>query len=222
VDEDEIIDCHNIYKQPSLNHHSLHNHSIQIITLFSLEYMKHMRPSMNPKNIKLDNFGTLQLTRTWHKYGACPQGTIPIRRNIKDYRPALSRKHRLSKFSHSKASNTLEPNKVTDDHEVCQPRYGDYQTRFFILWTISTDGYRNSCTNLECEGFVHISPDIALGCNFTEMSTFKGDQKDATFSIHKWKLVGTSTRYFSGILSKFSIHPIIKNTGNNGIRWRNL
>ncbi|KAI3933651.1 hypothetical protein MKW92_014152 [Papaver armeniacum] len=224
VDEDEIIDCYDIYKQPSLNHPSLHNHQIQ------------MRPSMNPKNIKLDNFGTLQLTQTWHKYGTCPQGTIPIRRNIKDYRPTLSRKHRLSKFSHSKAPNTLEPNKVTDGHEyavitvhgnylggqakinlwnpvvetpveisvaqiwafagagsgfnsieagweVCQPRYGDYQTRFFILWT--TDGYRNSCTNLECEGFVHISSDIALGCNFTEMSTFKGDQKDATFSIHK-------------------------------------
>ncbi|XP_026378550.1 uncharacterized protein LOC113272987 [Papaver somniferum] len=48
-----------------------------------------------------------------------------------------------------------------------------------------TDSYINSCTNLECEGFVQISPDIALGCSFTEMSTFKGDQKDATFSIHK-------------------------------------
>ncbi|KAI3876144.1 hypothetical protein MKW98_029096, partial [Papaver atlanticum] len=29
VDEDEIIDCSDIYKQPSLNHPSLHNHSIQ-------------------------------------------------------------------------------------------------------------------------------------------------------------------------------------------------
>ncbi|KAI3856347.1 hypothetical protein MKX03_003361 [Papaver bracteatum] len=243
VDEHEIIDCYDIYKQPSLNHPLLRNHTIQ------------MRPSMSPKNIKLDNFGTLQLTQTWHKYGTCPQGTIPIRRNIKDYRPTLSRKHRLSKFS---PSNT--PNKMTDGHEyaiitvhgkflggqakinlwnptvetpveisvaqiwafagpgtanfnsieagweVCQPRYGDYQTRFFILWT--TDSYINSCTNLECEGFVQISPDIALGCNFTEMSTFKGDQKDATFSIHKdpssgnwWiQVQGTTVGYYPSSL----------------------
>ncbi|XP_026379433.1 uncharacterized protein LOC113274178 isoform X1 [Papaver somniferum] len=225
VDEDEIIDCYDIYKQPSLNHPSLHNHSIQ------------MRPSMNPKNIKLDNFEIFQLTQTWHKYGTCPRGTIPIRRNRKDYRSKLPRKHRLSKISHSKTPNTSQPNDITDDHEyavitvhggsflggqakinlwnptvetpveisvsqiwvlagvsedfnsieagweVCQPRYGDYQTRFFILWT--TDGYNNSCTNLECEGFVHTSSDVALGCNFTEISTFRGDQKDATFSIRK-------------------------------------
>ncbi|KAI3878150.1 hypothetical protein MKW92_037330 [Papaver armeniacum] len=30
VDEDEIIDCYDIYKQPSFNHPSLHNHQIQV------------------------------------------------------------------------------------------------------------------------------------------------------------------------------------------------
>ncbi|KAI3863831.1 hypothetical protein MKW98_031423 [Papaver atlanticum] len=30
VDKDEIIDCYDIYKQPSLNHPSLHNHTIQV------------------------------------------------------------------------------------------------------------------------------------------------------------------------------------------------
>ncbi|KAI3960042.1 hypothetical protein MKW98_016766 [Papaver atlanticum] len=224
VDEDEIIDCYDIYRQPSLNHPLLYNLTMQ------------MRPSMNPKNVKLDNFGTLQLTQTWHKYGTCPQGTVPIRRNIKHYNSTLSRKHRRPKFSHSETPNTLQPNDVIEAHEyavirvhgnflggqakinlwnpvveapieisvsqiwvlagdsddfnsiedgweVCEPRYGDYQTRFFILWT--TDNYKNSCTNLECEGFVHTSSDIALGCKFSEVSTFKGNQKDATFRIYK-------------------------------------
>ncbi|RZC66323.1 hypothetical protein C5167_010008 [Papaver somniferum] len=224
VDKDEIIDCYDIYKQPSLNHPLLHNHTIQV------------KPSMSPTNIKSDNFGTLQLTQIWHKYGTCPEGTIPIQRNIKDVRSILSRKHRRRKFSHYKMPNTSHSNGIRDGHEyavirvfgnflgaqakinlwnpvveapleisisqiwitageygdrnsieagweVSEAIYGDNQTRFFILWT--TDDYNTGCYNLECEGFVHTSSDIAIGCNFTELSTFKGDQKDATFSIHK-------------------------------------
>ncbi|KAI3913758.1 hypothetical protein MKW98_011819 [Papaver atlanticum] len=225
VDKDEIIDCYDIYKQLSLNHPSFHNHTIQ------------MRPSIYPKNIKLDNMGTLQLTQTWHKYGTCPHGTIPIRRNIgKYYHSTLSHKHHRSKPSYYKKPNTLQPNGIRDGHEyavikvrgnflgaqakinlwnpfvetpeglsvsqiwvvagdhddlnsieagweVHPPRYGDYQTRFFILWT--TDTYKNYCINLECPGFVQTSSDVSLGCNFTEMSTFNGNQKDATFSIYK-------------------------------------
>ncbi|KAI3910670.1 hypothetical protein MKW92_004271 [Papaver armeniacum] len=226
VDKDEIIDCYDFYKQPTFNHPSLHNHTIQ------------MRPSTYQKNMKLDNLGTLQLAQTWHMYGACPQGTIPIRRIIRDYRSTLLRKHRHPKLSHYKMSpKALHPNDVRDGHEyatiqvygnfrgaqakinlwnpvmeisselsvsqiwvtagdgddlntievgweVYQPRDGDYQTRLFIFWT--TDNYRNKgCINLECDGFVHTSSEIAIGCNFTEVSTFKGDQKDATFGIHK-------------------------------------
>ncbi|KAI3856273.1 hypothetical protein MKW92_048440 [Papaver armeniacum] len=225
VDKDEIIDCYDIYKQPSLNHPLLHNHTIQI------------RPSMHPKNIKSDNFGTLQLTQTWHKYDICPRGTIPIRNNMgKHYRSTLLHKRGRPKYAHKKTGNKLQPNVNTDGHEyaiievygsflgaqarinlwnpvvetrydmsvsqiwvvagdnddfnaieagweVYQPSNGDYQTRFFISWT--TNDYKDDCTNLECPGFVHTSSDIALGCNFTEMSTFNGDQKDATFGVHK-------------------------------------
>ncbi|KAI3842286.1 hypothetical protein MKW98_026076 [Papaver atlanticum] len=225
VDKDEIIDCYDINKQPSFNHPLLHNHTIQ------------RRPSMHPKKLKLDNLGTLQLTQTWHKYGTCPQGTIPIRRITKDNPSTLLRKHRHPELSHSKAShNTLQSIDIIDVHEyatitmhgiflgaqakinlwnpimeipselsvsqiwiaagngddlntieagweVYQPRYHDSKTRFFILWT--SDNYKNKCSNLECYGFVHTSSEIALGCSFYELSTFKGNQKDATFSIHK-------------------------------------
>ncbi|RZC51646.1 hypothetical protein C5167_020079 [Papaver somniferum] len=229
VDKDEIIDCYDIYKQPSLNHHLLRNHTIQV------------KPSMSPTNMKLDNFGTLQITQAWHKYGKCPQGTIPIRRNIKDSRSILSHKYRRQKFSHYKMPSTVHSNgdrsgrdksgheyavirvfgnflgaqaKINlwnpvvetpleisvsqiwvvagenDDintieagWEVSENIYGDNQTRFFILWT--PDDYKTGCYNLMCEGFVHTSSNIAIGCTFTELSAFKGDQKDATFSIHK-------------------------------------
>ncbi|KAI3883505.1 hypothetical protein MKX03_010518 [Papaver bracteatum] len=225
VDKDEIIDCYDIYKQPSLNHPLLRNHTIQA------------RPSMYPKKLKLDNLGTLQLTQTWHKYGTCPQGTILVRRIGKDYPSTLLRKHRHPELSHSKDSpDTLQPNDIRDVHEyatikvhdnflgaqekinlwnpvmevpsefsvsqiwvaagngddlntieagwqVYQYRYHDSHTRFFILWT--GDNYRKFCTNLDCSAFVHTSSEIALGCNFSEVSTFKGNQKDATFSIHK-------------------------------------
>ncbi|KAI3925124.1 hypothetical protein MKW98_009774 [Papaver atlanticum] len=225
VDNDEIIDCYDMFKQPSLNHPSLHNHTIQ------------MRPSTYPKNIKVDNPGTLQVTQTWHKYGTCPHGTIPIRRNVeKHYYSTLLRKQRRPKIIHNKKSNILQPNGIRDNHEyaiikvpgsfigaqakinlwnptvetmiemsvsqiwvmagddsdlntieagwaVDPTNFGDYQTRFFIMWT--SDAYQHSCINLRCPGFVQTSPDIAFGCNFTEVSTFNGDQKDATFSIHK-------------------------------------
>ncbi|KAI3835683.1 hypothetical protein MKX03_015286 [Papaver bracteatum] len=68
VEKDEIIDCYDIYRQPSLNHPLLHNHIIQL------------GPSSYPKGMKMDNLGTLQLTQTCHKYGSCLTGTIPIRR----------------------------------------------------------------------------------------------------------------------------------------------
>ncbi|KAI3847674.1 hypothetical protein MKX03_008852 [Papaver bracteatum] len=222
VDKDEIIDCYDILKQLSLNHPSLHNHTIQ------------MRPSIYPKNITINNFGTLQLTQTWHKYGSCPHGTIPIRRNIrKYYQSTLSRKSRRSKTSYYMKPNTLQSNGIRDGHEYAVIRVrgnflgaqekinlwnptleepsemsvsqiwvdaGDKndlntieagwevnmvipRTRFFILW--STNTYKNFCINYECPGFVQTSSDVSLGCNFTEISTFNGGQKDATFSIYK-------------------------------------
>ncbi|RZC81996.1 hypothetical protein C5167_044572 [Papaver somniferum] len=236
VDEDEIIDCYDIFKQPSLNHPSLHNHTIQ------------MRPSMRPAY--MNNFGTLQLTQTWHKYGKCPEGTIPIRKNIKSFNSLLARKRLHPRLSHYDTPNTSQPNDIRDGHEyavirvhgnsfgaqakinlwnpsvewpleisvsqiwvsagqyndvnsievgweVSKAIYGDNQTRFFILWT--TDRYQTGCYNLECEGFVHTSSDIAVGCNFTELSTFKGDQKDATFGVHKDKKSGNWWVQIQGI-----------------------
>ncbi|KAI3863889.1 hypothetical protein MKW98_031481 [Papaver atlanticum] len=251
VETDEIIDCYDIYRQPSLNHHLLCNHTIQ------------MAPSSYPKGMKSNNFGTFQLTQTWHKYGLCPEGTIPIRRKGKNYDPTLLHKHsplNLSPYKtnvtspydfngvhvHEYATIDVEGNflgaqakinlwqPVTeiygemsisqiwvtagpDDNintieagwQVYRKLHGDDYTRFFIFWT--NDGYKSSgCYDLVCNGFVQISSTIALGCNFTEVSTFNGSQKDATFSIYKdqssghwWvQLQGISVGYYPSFLFK--------------------
>ncbi|RZC87898.1 hypothetical protein C5167_004078 [Papaver somniferum] len=245
VETDEIIDCYDIYRQPSLSHPLLCNHTIQ------------MAPSSHPKGMKSDNFGTYQLTQTWHNYGICPEGTIPIRRKVKNYDPTLSRKHIPLKFSpyktnvtsqddvdrgHGHEYTTIEvggnflgaqakinlwqpvteiydemstsqiwvkagPDTIETGWQVSRKLHGDDYTRFFISWT--NDGYKSSgCYDLICDGFVHISSIIGLGCNFTEVSTFNGSQKDATFSIHKdqsrghwWvQLQGIFVGYYPSIL----------------------
>ncbi|KAI3884872.1 hypothetical protein MKW92_001241 [Papaver armeniacum] len=179
--------------------------------------MKQRRPSMYPKKLKLDNLGTLQLTQTWHKYGTCPQGTIPVRRIIKDYPSTLLRKHRHPELSHSKDSpNILQSNDIDHEYAIIftEGNFLGAQAKINLwnpimetlselsvsqIWVSAGNGddlntieagwegdnYKNKCSNLECHGFVHTSSEIALGCNFSEVSAFKGYQKDATFSIHK-------------------------------------
>ncbi|KAI3945132.1 hypothetical protein MKW92_039539 [Papaver armeniacum] len=211
VENAEIIDCYDIYRQPSLNHPLLCNHTIQ------------MKPSSYQRGTKSNNLGTLQLIQTWHKYGSCPEGTIPILRKGKTYNHTLLRKHhypilspyethviiigvhgnflgaqakinlwkpftKTEEMSISQiwvtAGDYKDYNTIEVGWQVYQGLYGDDQTRFFIYWT--TDGYSSTgCYNLFCDGFVHTSPNISLGCNFTEVSTINGEQKDATFSIQK-------------------------------------
>ncbi|RZC48068.1 hypothetical protein C5167_040993 [Papaver somniferum] len=243
--KNEIIDCYDIYRQPSLNHPLLYNHTIQ------------MTPSSYPKGMKSNNFGTLQLTQTWQKYGSCPQGSIPIRRKGKDH---LLHNYRHPKSSPHKITNALQPNLIPAQiHEYASISVhgnllgaqakinlwrpvleipaefsisqiwvigarenifdtveagwivgrGDNLTRFFIYFT--ADGYGSTgCYNLNCDGFVQTSSSIAPDCSFTELSTFKGSQKDATFGIHKdqssgnwWvQIQGTQVGYYPSSLFK--------------------
>ncbi|XP_026384906.1 uncharacterized protein LOC113280505 [Papaver somniferum] len=252
VGADEIIDCYDIYRQPSLNHTLLRNHIIQ------------MTPSSYPKGMKLDNIGTLQLTQTWQKYGSCPDGTTPIRRKGKYYKHTPLYKHNPSKLSPYKIHDISQKD-TSGDHEyaaikvagnfqgvqakinlwkpVIEMRselsvsqiwvaagelsdtntielgwivnpilYGDDHTRFFIYWTAA--GYNNSgCYNNDCDGFVLTTSNICLGGDFSEVSTFNGTQKDATFGVHKdqktgnwWvRLQGIDVGYYpSSLFNKLS------------------
>ncbi|KAI3962149.1 hypothetical protein MKW98_005780 [Papaver atlanticum] len=103
VGADEIIDCYDIYKQPSLNHPLLRNHTIQ------------MTPSSYPKGMKLDNIGTLQLTQTWQKYGSCPDRTVPIRKEGKNYKHTPLHKH--NPLSSYETHDTSQKDGILEGHE---------------------------------------------------------------------------------------------------------
>ncbi|XP_026379508.1 uncharacterized protein LOC113274290 [Papaver somniferum] len=264
---DEIIDCYDIHIQPSLNHPLLYNHTIQTT------------PSSSPKEIKSNNYGTLQLTQTWHKYGSCPQGSVPIRRKGKDNNPALLHNYHHPKSSPYKITNASQPNSLgANNHEYAAIKAhgnflgaqakinlwkpvleipaefsvsqiwvvgegdgplnsveagwivgrADNLTKFFIYFT--ADGYGSTgCYNLDCNGFVQTSSSIVPDCSFTEMSTFKGGQKDATFSIHKdqssgnwWvEVQGTQVGYYpSSLFKQLSNMATTVSWGGEILNWK--
>ncbi|KAI3959403.1 hypothetical protein MKW98_018993 [Papaver atlanticum] len=76
-----------------------------------------MRPSSYQNEMKSTNVGTLQLAQTWHKYGSCREGTIPIYRKGKVYNPTILRKNHHPKFSPYKTLNISEPKDIREGHE---------------------------------------------------------------------------------------------------------
>ncbi|EPS65345.1 hypothetical protein M569_09424, partial [Genlisea aurea] len=64
----DIIDCVDIYSQPSLHHPAFRNHKIQLTPSYT-------------NTIRSESEKTVTLTsQIWHEKGSCPEGTIPIRR----------------------------------------------------------------------------------------------------------------------------------------------
>ncbi|KAL1224283.1 Protein neprosin [Cardamine amara subsp. amara] len=69
ISENVTYDCIDIYKQPGLDHPLLKNHKIQ------------MKPSVSKPELK----NQTSSNKTYKKKIRCPQGTIPILRNSKEY-----------------------------------------------------------------------------------------------------------------------------------------
>ncbi|KAK7410122.1 hypothetical protein VNO78_00658 [Psophocarpus tetragonolobus] len=72
-EDGDIIDCINIYDQPTFNHPALKNHTIKAMPDFLVE----------SKNSSSEDEETLTF-QTWQKSGRCPKGTIPVRRILKE------------------------------------------------------------------------------------------------------------------------------------------
>lgn len=66
----DVIDCIDIYKQPTLQHPLLKNHTIQ------------MKPSILMEQMKGDE-SEFKIKQTWNEAGKCPDGTVPILRTRK-------------------------------------------------------------------------------------------------------------------------------------------
>ncbi|KVH89922.1 protein of unknown function DUF239, partial [Cynara cardunculus var. scolymus] len=73
----DIIDCVEIYKQPSLNHPALKNHTIQLAPTFFSKTRKVF------DDAKKEDIAMTITSQRWQKSGSCPKGTVPIRRTQK-------------------------------------------------------------------------------------------------------------------------------------------
>ncbi|KAI3963492.1 hypothetical protein MKW98_022914 [Papaver atlanticum] len=105
---DEIIDCYDIHKQPAFDDDLFHNHTIQ------------MRLSSYPKGMG-SNLGKIKVAHIWHKYGTCPEGSVPIRRSFgKIYHPKpttdLPKYHELSEQSDDADSNEFAVIRLVGDN----------------------------------------------------------------------------------------------------------
>ncbi|KAI3834692.1 hypothetical protein MKW92_049316 [Papaver armeniacum] len=219
-DNNEIIDCYDIHKQPAFSNPLFHNHQIQ------------MRPSSYPQEVQPKEQKKFELTQTWHKYGLCPEGTVPIRRSAKNYHsdPILSSKH-LHPLSSNDVTYTNEFASITpvgDNFQGAQATINIWkplieQPQEFSaseIW-ISTgnkevieagwevhknlygdeaprvfvhwtaDRYNSTgCYNIQCPGFVQTSSHMSLGSSFDKISVFQGTQFSADFIMFKDKSTG--------------------------------
>ncbi|XP_024986525.1 uncharacterized protein LOC112521763 [Cynara cardunculus var. scolymus] len=76
-EDGDIIDCVEIYKQPSLNHPALKNHTIQLAPTFFSKTRKVF------DDAKKEDIAMTITSQRWQKSGSCPKGTVPIRRTQK-------------------------------------------------------------------------------------------------------------------------------------------
>ncbi|RZC51314.1 hypothetical protein C5167_019732 [Papaver somniferum] len=216
-DNDEIIDCYNIFKQPAFDNELLVNQTIQ------------MRPGSFPEGMQ-SNLEKFKPAHSWHKYGTCPEGSVPIRRFGKIYHPKRTLAPNQSQQSNDANSNNeyavirladdnfqgvqavinvwkpvTEPGEISasqimiassDYKEVIVAGWqvnkvlnGDDEPRFFLYWTV--DGFQSTgCYNNLCPGFVQTSTAVTLGSSINPISVFNGAQYDTTFLVFREQSTG--------------------------------
>ncbi|CAN1168584.1 hypothetical protein LINPERHAP2_LOCUS27886, partial [Linum perenne] len=92
--QDEIIDCVDIYKQPSFNHPLLKNHTLQL------------KRNSYPNELETKETTNLsEHTQMWHRKGEyCPEGTVAIlRSSMTDLPPKRPSNRGTSKYTNSDA-----------------------------------------------------------------------------------------------------------------------
>ncbi|XP_010532416.1 PREDICTED: uncharacterized protein LOC104808435 [Tarenaya hassleriana] len=74
IPDGDIIDCVDIYNQLAFDNPLLKNHTIQ------------MKPSSFPKDLPSTSYKQSEgiVTQLWHKYGECPENTVPVRRTTRE------------------------------------------------------------------------------------------------------------------------------------------
>ncbi|KAF0931092.1 hypothetical protein E2562_002454 [Oryza meyeriana var. granulata] len=191
----DVYDCVDIYKQPSLNHPLLKNHTIQ------------MEPSSYPLDLDIQSMLSSNSSEAHLPYANCPIGIIPILRNgNKDTMPLLLRNGPTQEeyaaikywddnnFYATRATlNVYQPFLAPEngDHiaswaqlnngpeeigtgSIVWPSFsGDNFARFHIRWV---DSSNKPCYDFKCPGFVQVSELAAIGGRITPVSVYNGPQ----------------------------------------------
>ncbi|KAJ0043146.1 hypothetical protein Pint_19252 [Pistacia integerrima] len=136
----DIIDCVDVYKQPSLDHPALKNHTIQ------------MEPSAFPEELRGQGtpLSSSNLMEVKPRRLTCPRGTVPIPRIQKE---DLIRIRSLPKTTEANTYNPSD-NDIHVTH-VNPNLYGDNKTRLYTRWTVDRDD-QTGCYNTLCPGFIQV------------------------------------------------------------------
>ncbi|RZC53250.1 hypothetical protein C5167_012096 [Papaver somniferum] len=247
-DNDEIIYCYDVHKQPAFSNPLFRNHPIQ------------MRPSSYPQGVQPKEHKKFELTQIWHKYGLCPEGTVPIRRSGKNYHsdPILSSKH-LHPSSSNDVTNTNEFASITpvgdnfqgaqatiniwkplieqpqefsasqiwisaDNKEVIETGWDVHKSLYGdelprIFVHWTADHYNSTgCYNIQCPGFVQTTSKISLGSSFDKISIFHGTQSSADFVMFKDKSTGNWWVQVQGVDVGYWPHFLFKQLSTKATR----
>ncbi|KAI3863753.1 hypothetical protein MKW98_031345 [Papaver atlanticum] len=231
-DNDEIIDCYSIHKQHAFSNPLFRNHPIQ------------MRPSSYPQGVQPKEQKKFELTQTWHKYGLCPEGTVPIRskhlhpsssddvtttneyasitpigENFQGAQATINLWKPLieqpREFSASQIwISTGDKEAIEAGLEVNKNLYGDEKPRIFVYWTVTDHFNSTGCYNIQCRGFVQTTSKISLDFIFNNLSIFRGTQYSADFIMFKVK---TSSN-IQGIVVGYWPHFLFKQLSTKATR----
>ncbi|XP_020249471.1 uncharacterized protein LOC109826865, partial [Asparagus officinalis] len=145
----DLIDCVDIYKQPSLDHPLLKNHKVQL------------KPSFNPSDIHSEESLT-KIPQDWHINGKCPKGTIPIRRIQKSHILRASSLEIFGKKYPPKTNISLASAKTSHVHALAfiinngphygsrcdinlwKPRVEPSEFSLAQMWIVSNDDLHNT------------------------------------------------------------------------------
>ncbi|KAI3906057.1 hypothetical protein MKW92_019308 [Papaver armeniacum] len=105
----EIIDCYDLHRQPAFSNPLFRDHVIQ------------MRPGSYPQGVHPEERENFKLLQPWHKYGSCPEKTIPVRRSGKNYQP-----NPITSSKHIRPSSSNDV-PITKEYVVISPDGDNFQ-----------------------------------------------------------------------------------------------
>ncbi|XP_039029550.1 uncharacterized protein LOC120163785 [Hibiscus syriacus] len=155
-EDGDIIDCVDIYKQPAFDNPALKNHVIQ------------MRPNFDFKEEKRSTKNeSSKLAATLVALGS---RYIGAKGDINVWNPSIGSDGVFTTGQIWVKGGPVDDYESLESGWIVHPvQYGDKRTRFFLYWTTGSTS-TTGCFDHNCDGFVQISREIALGAAIEPLS----------------------------------------------------